>query len=53
VVPDRLPARLDAGQSYVLDGRLATPDQLLGALSQLHQTAETGGTVLVGLQAFE
>jgi hypothetical protein len=53
VAPDRLPAHLVAGDSYVLDARQATPAELVAALGQLHQTATAGGSVLAGLQAFE
>jgi hypothetical protein len=53
VLPTRLPAALDAGESYVLDGRQTSPAELVTALSTLRGVAGQDGMVLAGLQAFE
>ena len=52
-VPGRLPVRLDAGESYVLDGRSSTPGEVASAIQALETTAGADGTVLTGLRAFE
>jgi hypothetical protein len=52
-VPGRLPLRLDAGESYVLDGRTSTPAEVASAIQALETTAGADGTVLTGLRAFE
>jgi hypothetical protein len=44
---------LEPGESYVLDARGATPDEVVAALGALKATAGQGGMVLSGLQAFE
>lgn len=52
-VPGRAPAHLDAGESYVLDGRFVTPAELTDALRSLQLSTAGDGTVLTGLRAFE
>jgi hypothetical protein len=53
VLPGRLPTQLEAGKSYVLDGRQASPSELVAALGNLRAVAGQDGMVLAGLQAFE
>jgi processive 1,2-diacylglycerol beta-glucosyltransferase len=53
IEPDDALTHLVPGDSYVLDGRLATPAQVTGALADLATTAKGAGTVVTGLRAFE
>jgi processive 1,2-diacylglycerol beta-glucosyltransferase len=53
IFPSRLPAELEPGESYVLDARAATPDEVVAALGALNTTAQQSGMVLSGLKAFE